>query len=124
MKRFEYAKDQVIFEQGDRGGLCYQVVSGSVDVRLTTRDPEGHKQTRTLQKLGFGEVFGEMSIIADIPRTAAAVATEPTVCVGYTAQEFIELLETDPKEALSYIRTLIGRLRHTNDMVIKGAMRG
>ena len=124
MKRVEFAENQVIFEQGDRGNLCYQVVSGAVDIRLTTRDAQGHKQTRILQMLNYGEVFGEMSVIAGAPRSAAAIATEPTVCVAYTADEFIDMIESDPKEALDYIRILIKRLRSTPDLVAKGAMRG
>ena len=124
MKRVEFMAGKTIFDQADRGQHCYQIVSGSVEIRLTTRDADGHKDTQLLQRMGFGQVFGEMSVIAGTQRTAAAVAVEPTVCVAYTADEFVNMLESDAKEALDYIRVLIERIRHTNDMVLKQAMRG
>jgi CRP-like cAMP-binding protein len=42
------------------------------------------------------------------------IATRTTVCVAYTPDEILTLLEASPAEALAYIRTLIRRLRAAN----------
>lgn len=114
MERMEFGAGQIIFNQGDQSDRCYQIVSGRVDIRLIAPGSSGAQQTRTVETLEFGDVFGEMGIIDESPRSASAVATEPTVCVSYSTKEILDLLESDPKEALDYIRTLIRRLRSTN----------
>lgn len=115
MERVEFAKGEAIFEKGDASDLCYQIVSGKVEIRVPKDSVlSTHKEAR-LETLGFGDIFGEMGIIDDAPRSAAAVAVEPTVCVTYSPDEIVAMLEANPKEALEYIRTLIRRLRAAND---------
>ena len=114
MKRMEFAEGQIIFNQGDRSDHCYQIVSGAVEIRMASRDKAGVKRVHTVARLGYGEIFGEMSIIDDAPRSASAVAAQPTICAAYSSEEIIDLLESNPKEAMDYIRTLIKRLRNTN----------
>ena len=62
---------------------------------------------------GAGEIIGEMGVIEESPRSASAVAIEPTLCKSYTAAEIISLLQDDPQEAMAYVRTLIRRIRHS-----------
>ena len=114
MKRMEFAEGQFIFNQGDRSDHCYQIVSGEVEIRMATRDKAGVKHVHSVARLEYGEIFGEMSIIDDSPRSASAIAAKPTICAAYSAEEIFEMLESDPKQAMDYIRTLIKRLRHTN----------
>ena len=114
MRRMEFAEGQIIFNQGDRSDHCYQIVSGAVEIHLATRDNAGIKQVHTVARLEYGEIFGEMSIIDDSPRSASAIASQPTICAAYSADEIFEMLESNPKEAMDYIRTLIKRLRNTN----------
>ncbi len=118
MKRMEFKEGQTIFHQGEPSDRCFQVVSGAVDIRVAAYDDTGNLQAVTVQTLRYGEVFGEMGIIDDSPRSASAVAAEPTVCVAYTSEEIMDLLESDPKEAIAYIRTLIQRLRSASVKVL------
>lgn len=118
MKRFEFSEGQTIFHQGDPSDRCYQIVSGAVEIRLGGR--ASGTPAKVIETLGYGEVFGEMGIIDDSPRSATAIATEPTVCVSYSPDEIIQLLESNPKEALDYIRTLIRRVRATNRSMMMG----
>lgn len=118
MKHCEFKQDKVIFNQGDRSDLCYKIERGCVDIRIATYDGSGRLRTVTAQTLGPGEVFGEMGIIDDAPRSASAIAVKDTTCVAYTADEIMGLLETNPKEALAYIHTLIRRLRSNNVRIL------
>lgn len=119
MNRVEFAKGDVIFEQGDPSDLCYQIVSGKVDIRVPKSSVLTAHKEATLETLGFGDIFGEMGIIDDSPRSAAAIAAEDTVCVSYTPDEIVDMLESNPKESLEYIRTLIRRLRAANERLGK-----
>lgn len=118
MNRVAFRKGQVVFNQGDRSDLCYKVIHGAVEIRVASYDTKGEVRNVLVERLGPGGVFGEMGIIDDAPRSASAVATEDTSCTAYTATEIMTMLETDPKEALAYIRTLLHRLRSKNVRVL------
>jgi len=68
-KQVAYEKGQSIFRQGESARDFHLVISG--EVAITVRD-------REVTRLGPGRVFGEMSLLEKIPRTASATAAEPT----------------------------------------------
>ena len=37
-----------------------------------------------------------------------------TVCLAVTAEELLKMIESDPKEAVAFVKTLIRRLRAAN----------
>ncbi|MEL0020034.1 MAG: cyclic nucleotide-binding domain-containing protein, partial [Rickettsiales bacterium] len=57
----------VLFREGAEGDDAYIVESGSIEISLDL--PAGKK---VLATLGKGEILGEMSLIADAPRSATA----------------------------------------------------
>ncbi len=118
MKRMEFKEGQTIFQQGDPSDLCYKITTGTVEIRIASYDGTGTLRTVVAQTLGHGDVFGEMGIIDDSPRSASAIATKHTVCVAYTSEEIMALLEVNPKEAIAYIHTLIQRLRSKNIRIL------
>ena len=118
MKRINIEEGQVIFNQGDRSDRCYKVISGAVKIKIASYDSSGALRNIVAQTMRHGDVFGEMGIIDDSPRSASAIAVEDTVCVTYTSDEMMDLLESDPKEALAYIHTLIQRLRSNNIKIL------
>ena len=77
----------------------------------------------TIAAFGPDEIFGEMGCIDGSPRSASAVALEPTTCVVYSADEFATFLESSPAEAIKYVRTLAQRLRHSNEAAAAGGRR-
>ncbi|MEK6709088.1 MAG: cyclic nucleotide-binding domain-containing protein [Nitrospinota bacterium] len=64
-KQVAYEKGQAIFHQGESAQDFYLVISG--EVVITLRD-------RELARLGPGRIFGEMSLLESLPRTASAAA--------------------------------------------------
>ncbi len=118
MKRMEFKEGQVVFNQGDSSDLCYKIKTGAVEIRIASYDGTGALRTVVAQSLGHGDVFGEMGIINDSPRSASAIAIKHTVCVAYTSEEIMALLEVNPKEAIAYIHTLIQRLRSKNIRIL------
>jgi CRP/FNR family cyclic AMP-dependent transcriptional regulator len=47
--------------------------------------------------LSNGDFFGEMALLLESPRTASAVAHEPTKLLGFFQPDLFSLLETKPK---------------------------
>ena len=72
-----------------------------------------------LAVLESGDVFGEMALLDDAPRSADAHAHEACVLLSITKERFEDLLFLHKDLAYevlwNVIRTLIRRLRATND---------
>ena len=68
-----FAKDQVLFKEGDESRELYIIRAGKVRVTLSI-----NKGT-PLVDLGKGSFVGEMSFISGIPRTATVTAIEPVM---------------------------------------------
>ncbi len=114
MRKVRFEKGETIFSQGDPSAECYKIISGAVEIRLSDPNNPDRNQNETVAICGAGEIIGEMGVIENAPRSASAVAIEPTTCKSFTSDEIISLLVDDPREALAYVRTLIQRIRHTN----------
>ena len=85
-----YLKDEVIFDEGDAGLGLFIVVSGRVKICSS------HAALQHLApEFGPGDFFGELSLFDESPRTARAVATEPTQILALFRREFFSLLEQD-----------------------------
>lgn len=80
----EYVEEnQVVFRQGDRGDSLYLILRGSVRVSV-------HGQS--FKRLDQGSFFGEIAMIANIPRTATIQSVGPGVFFRIGAEAFWEVL--------------------------------
>lgn len=83
VSREHFHSGEAVFEQGDFGDKLYVVVKGEADV---LRD--GH----SLATLKNGDVFGEMALISDQPRSAAVMATTPLDLISISRDAFDKLV--------------------------------
>lgn len=74
-KQIQYAAGDVIFRQGYPGDHAYIIQSGSVEIY--DQQPDG--SIKQLAILGKGEMFGELALLDDAPRSASARAHEDCV---------------------------------------------
>lgn len=108
-----------IFAEGEHGEKLYIVVDGQV--RISRRfDDTGEE---ALAILGRGEVFGEMALIDDRPRSADARAhTEGCTVFSVDRQRLEEVLEMDPDAARQFLgllcTVLCRRLRAMLDRLV------
>ncbi len=91
-----------IFLEDDSGGCMYVVQSGKVDV-ITFGS--------VLETVGPGGMFGEMALIDDGPRSAAALANEATEAAAIDKAMFVQLVREEPEFALRVMRLLTERIR-------------
>jgi NADH dehydrogenase len=77
-----------VFDQGDVGDKAYVVVSGGAEV---VRDGG-----RTVATLAPGDVFGEMALISDKPRSATVRAASPLDVVSISRDAFCTLVKHMP----------------------------
>jgi len=101
-----FAAGEEIFRMGDRGRHAYIIEHGKVEVSAT-RDGENV----VIAELGKDEIFGEMSMIDDAPRSATVTATEDTEVVVIQRSRFIQpLASADPLMNL-LLRVVLTRFR-------------
>lgn len=67
-----YNEGEIIFKEGDIGRALFVIESGRV--ALYKKDKKG--RLHELAILGEGEFFGEMALLEEMPRSAAAVAKD------------------------------------------------
>ena len=104
-----FGKGVIIFHEGSLGETLYIIESGKVRIFVLTESG----QEISVNIYGPGEVFGELSVLDGLPRSAGAVAIEDTVCLTLQRDDLLQFLENCPRVALSIIRVLSARLRYT-----------
>ena len=104
-----------IFQYGEPGDKLYIILEGKVRI---SREVGGMGE-EALAVLGTGEVFGEMALLDESPRSADARAHERCRLLVITKDAFDDLLFLHKDLAYevlwSCVRMLASRLRETND---------
>ncbi|BFM39995.1 cyclic nucleotide-binding domain-containing protein [Synechocystis sp. LKSZ1] len=103
-----YAKPgDCLCQEGDPGDYFYFIAVGIADV---------YKGQTWISRLGAGEIFGEMSLLTNEPRSATVIAATPMELYRLDPQNFSQVLTQSPHLALAISRTLARRLRRTEEV--------
>lgn len=109
-----YSTDEMIFNEGDVGDYFCIILSGSI--RISTVIPEVGEESLSI--LYQGDFFGEMALIDDAPRAAAAIAHAPTDLLIIQKEEFDRLVDHNNPAAYWILwglaKKLSQRLRETD----------
>jgi CRP/FNR family cyclic AMP-dependent transcriptional regulator len=114
-----YPKDMVLFQEGDKGEALYIVIEGAV--RIAKGSP-GQGGDGTIAYMEQGGCFGEMALVDDFPRSAAAIAHEDCVVLFVERSAILTLFREDPviarKILWAFCRSLSLRLREAIDRIV------
>ena len=94
---------QAVCVEGDPGDLFYMIQSGTVDVTI---------RGERVRSLGPGEVFGEIALLRDVPRTATVTATSDLVTRVLDRAVFLPAV-TGHKDAAGEAEAVISRMLST-----------
>ena len=103
-----YRKDTYVFREGETGRDMYYILSGKIQVEKST----GHVK-KILTEMGPGEYFGEMALLADMPRSASALAVEDSIIAVIDEKTFHGLLTQSTGVSLLFLREFSYRLKNT-----------
>ncbi len=109
---------ETLFLKGDPGDALYALRRGQI--RISTGSASGKRLTLNL--LGPGDVFGEVALLDGRPRTADAVAVEPTELYTIFRRDFFSLLEQRPSVATRLIELLCERIRWMSSQMEERAL--
>ena len=106
-RRRRFARNEVIFHEGDPGDTLHLVAKGHIAVRVTT--PLG--DVATVRVLKAGDFFGELAIISPGPRNATAVALDVVETRAVHRDQFDALRARDPAIDRVIIEALVTEVR-------------
>jgi CRP/FNR family cyclic AMP-dependent transcriptional regulator len=102
MKERAFQKGDTLTTEG-RGGVGFFVIEeGEADVTV-----QGEERA----KLGPGDYFGEIALIAETDRTATITAETDMRCYGMTMWDFRPLVESNASIAWNMLQALAKKLR-------------
>jgi CRP-like cAMP-binding protein len=116
----EYTENEYIFYQGDPGIGLYIILRGEVAVRQGENSDEHDADLAILSR---GDFFGELALLDNSPRSASAIATQPSNIAVIFKPDLDEYIDKYPKQGVDIMRgisqIIVTRLRNLNQDYIR-----
>ena len=117
MRAKHFQRNEVIFHRDDPAGHVYLIASGTVKVSV----PEEGGQEVVIALHRGGDVFGEISLFDEGPRSATVTAMTETMTFALANHDFMDVLRGSPDAMRQLLALLATRIRrstgHIEDLV-------
>lgn len=117
MRSKHFQRNEVIFHRDDPSGHVYLIASGTVKVSV----PEEGGQEVAIALHRGGDVFGEISLFDEGPRSATVTAMTETTTFALANRDFMDVLRGSPDAMRQLLALLATRIRrstgHIEDLV-------
>ena len=114
-----YKSEEYVFKRHAPGEGMFIIQSGTVKIIVG----EASGDSQVLAELSSGDFFGEMALLEDEVRSAAAIATDHSKLLGFFQSDLQTLIERKPKLGNKILQNLskvvCTRLRKTNELLIQ-----
>jgi CRP-like cAMP-binding protein len=97
---------RVLTEEGQPGREFMIIIEGTATVR---------RSGKVVARLGPGDFFGELAVIAGVPRTATVTADSDMLIETLNRREFSSLLDESPRIAK---KILVGAVRRLHELEV------
>jgi CRP-like cAMP-binding protein len=104
----ELVRGDTLFNEGDPPDALYVVTKGRMAIAIA--NPIDRRES-VVALMEPGDLFGEMGMLDDRPRSAMARALEPSSVLAVPYQPVLELLDQQPTLLWNVTRVLAQRLR-------------
>jgi CRP/FNR family cyclic AMP-dependent transcriptional regulator len=102
---------EALCHQGEPGDSVFVIDEGEVEVTIRVDGAPVH-----LARLGKHDLFGEMAVICNLPRTADVRARGPLKVLQIEGDVFLQLVTANPDAALGVMRVLTERLMRFTEL--------
>ena len=102
-----YKKGDIILFEHDEGNTLFFIVQG--EVKISRESDDGREVILSL--LHDSDVFGEMSLLDGMPRSANVTAMEDTELYMIKREDFLELINNHPNVSIDLLEEITHRLR-------------
>ena len=114
MKHRRFVAGEMLFRLGDPPASAFVILQGEVEV-ARGGDPGPH------EKLGPGQVVGEVALMVNRAQTTAAKAVTDTTVAIITREAFLTALESQRSVVNPFLKRLFETLHDVPSLVSKGA---
>src|SRR5437764_11299171 len=111
----QFPVGQEVFKEGDEGDGVFVVKDGLVEISALV----GPNQRHVFSQVGPGDIFGEMAVLENKPRSAHAVARTATQVYFIPRAEILALVGRSPALALSLLGEISNRLREFDQQYLR-----
>jgi CRP-like cAMP-binding protein len=98
-------KGRMIFCEYEPGNSFYLIQEGRVQITKVMGNIE-----KAIDILHPGELFGEMAILEEAPRSASAIALDDVTLLEFNRANFEILMKGNPQIAITLLRTFVKRI--------------
>lgn len=116
MQEKQFRQGDTVYEEGEASDCAYIIASGSVEVSRAAGD-----STVPLAHLHMGQIFGEVGVIRDKPRSTTTRAATDLTLLQITKSDFETAFGQNPL-ALTLLRMLCERLSDATQKVYEGLL--
>ena len=109
MKTLYRGKGDVILEEGETTDDAYIILDGEIDVTV--------KNVGKVATLSKNDIFGEIAMVDQRPRTATCTAKTPVTLGQVTRENYNTLLKHRPDALIPLIRVIADRMRGLADLL-------
>ncbi len=113
----QYPKENMIFAEGQAGSDMYIIQEGSVRITRVIEDDEV-----TYALLRKGDMFGEMALLDNKPRSASAVTHEDTKVLVVNASNFEQMVTSQPSFIARLTQMLAERVWSMYRQLVNGLL--
>lgn len=115
MQRLVCGAGESLFREGDPADEAYLVDEGNIKI---SRQDSVTKEELALVTLHRGDLFGEISLIDDKPRSANASALTNSELIVISRDSFLTHLREEPARVQNILQVLAERLRQMDDLAV------
>ncbi len=113
-----FVENDVLIQEGDESNKdLYIIFSGSVVANISTQKED----SANINVMERGQIFGELSLISDIKRSASIIATSSGTVIRISKQNFEKICQQNPHLGMitykNIAHVLSDRIRNTNKML-------
>ncbi len=105
-------KGETFIQEGSAGDTAYVILEGECEVLKRS-----WQQDVSVVNRQPGDVFGEMALLYDTPRTASVRALIPSRLLRITKEAFRDLISRNPSSALAILYTVTTRLQENESLL-------
>ena len=123
ISKFAYERtfeaNEFVFQTGQPGAAMFIIKEGEVKIVKENSEEEYIE----IIKLSTGDIFGELALLDNSPRSAGALVSKPTIAIAIFREDLNKLLETHPEiggKIMMHLAIITGkRLKDTTNQVVE-----
>ena len=101
----KFQAGSIIFCEFEQGNDFYLIQSGQVQISKIIKNID-----KTMDILNEGDIFGEMAILEEQPRSATAIALTQVEALNFNRENFVSLMTSQPQLALKLLIVFSNRI--------------